>query len=251
MNVIIVEDEAIARQKLEGLLHETVTDLNILGHFESVEDTVSWLEKNNPPDIAFFDIQLSDATCFEIFERTKVRFPVIFLTAYDNYVMKAFDNNAIHYILKPVTRTKVADALAKVENFKEHFVHIGIRNLLNDTVKKSYAQRLIVRKGLDAVPLGIDQIAYFFSEHKISFVKTVDDNCYMIDDPLSDLEKSLNPAEFFRVNRQFLVHIDAIQNFRSIKSSKLKLELNPAPKDEVLVSKENAANFKNWIKGDS
>ena len=250
MKILIVEDELIAQQKLEDMLLQLNPETQIMARLESVEETVTWLKKNPAPDIAFFDIQLADATCFEIFDRFHVAFPVIFLTAYDNYVMQAFDHNAIHYILKPATVGKVKDALDKVQNFRDHFIHIGIRNMIRDSsTKQNFPERIIVRKGLDAVPLEITEIAYFFSEHKISFAKTHQDTTYMVDDSLADLEQSLNPAHFFRANRQYLVHIKAIQNFRSTKSSKIQLEVNPNSGEPILVSKENAANFRQWIKG--
>lgn len=250
MKIIIVEDEIIARQKLEGLLNGIASDIEILAHLESVEETVKWIRDNASPDIAFFDIQLSDASCFEIFERIQVNFPVIFLTAYDDYVMKAFDHNAIHYILKPATKTKVAEALKKVSRFRDHFVHLGIQNLPGEKDKKNYTERLVVRKGLDAVPLPIDAIAYFFSEHKISFAKTSEGISYMVDEPLIELERKLNPSSFFRVNRQYLVNINAIKNFRSNEQSKIVLELEPPVNDEVIISKENAGNFRKWIRGE-
>jgi len=250
MKLIIVEDEVIARQRLIGFLNDLIPNIEILGEFEGVVDTVNWLKHNDTPDIAFFDVQLSDATCFEIFEQVNVPFPVIFLTAYDNYVMESFEYNAIHYLLKPATKDKVKEALAKVQRFKSHFVHQGIQNLIeNQMSRKEFSTRLIVRKGLDTVPIEVSQIAYFFSEHKITFAKTVDDQTYMIDETLADLENRLDPSLFFRANRQYLIQIKALRNFRSTNSSKIQLELKPSSKSEVVVSKESAPRFRKWVKG--
>ncbi len=248
MKILIIEDEPIAKQKLESLLNELVPNMQLVGHLESVTEAVEWIQINESPDIAFFDIQLADSICFDIFKQVAVTFPVIFLTAFDDYVMKAFDYNAIHYILKPATRLKLKEALEKVQNFRQHFLHQSIHQLMNQPTK-NYRNRLIVRKGLDAVPLKISDIAYFFSEHKISFVKATEGTSYMVDEPLSELSNQLDPHLFFRANRQYLIHFNAVKNYRSTTSSKLKLELNPPPAEDVIISKENAPHFKKWIKG--
>ena len=206
MKILIVEDEIIAKEKLESLLFELLPNPQIVGHLETVKDAVEWIRLNEVPDIAFFDIQLADANCFDIFSQIDVKFPVIFLTAFDDYVMKAFDYNAIHYILKPATRVKLKEAIEKVKNFRDHFLHQGIHELMNQT-SKNYLSRIVVRKGLDAIPLKIEEIAYFFSEHKISFAKTVNSHTYMVNEPLSELTDLLDPSLFFRANRQYLVHM--------------------------------------------
>lgn len=248
MKALILEDEATATRKLIELLGSVDPHIEIVGTCESVEAAATWIAGNAPPDVGFFDIQLSDATSFEVFERCEVRFPVVFVTAYDNYLLKAFDHNSIHYLLKPVTADKVTQALTKLRNLERHFMTTAVRNFLSQEAQP-YQSRLIVRKGLDHAPIDVNDIAYCFTEHKLSFVRHRDGSIFMIDAPLSDLEKRLDPKQFFRANRQYLVRLGAIRRFRSVDQSKISLELTPAPDTEVVIGKEAAVRFRKWIGG--
>lgn len=249
MKAIIVEDEVTAIRKLEQLLKKTNPDIEVVARLESVKETVKWIKTNEAPDIGFFDIQLSDATSFDVFEQCDVKFPVIFVTAYDDYLLRAFELNSVHYLLKPISAEKVNHALQKVKNLKEHFIGSSIRDLFNEPSRNGqFRQRLIVRKGMDSVPMNIEEIAYVFTEHKMSFAKAKEGDIYMVDKPLSEIEKELDPTKFFRANRQYLVNIDAITRFRSIEHSKVALELEPKPKEAVVIGKENAVAFRKWVK---
>ncbi len=243
MTILIVEDEITATKKLEALLKRVKPAVEIMAKLESVKEAVTWITTNPKPALAFFDIQLADDVSFEIFKQCDVTFPVIFVTAYDSYLLQAFEQNTIHYLLKPITEEKVREALEKFERFAQHF------GTVNNPLSKSDSKNtLLVRKGMNFVPLDVNRIAYIFSEHKISFAKDDQGSIYLVDRSLTDLENTLDPKVFFRANRQYLVGLHAIEKYRSIEQSKIKLDLRPAAKEEVIIGKENAGSFRKWIK---
>lgn len=247
MRVILVEDEAKARRKLEDLLIQADPDIEVVGRLESVKETLEWLNANADPDLAFFDIQLADDISFEIFNAYSVNFPVIFVTAYDNYLMEAFEHNSLHYLLKPINKLKLAQALDKLRRLEKHFVYSRLRDL--QLTGQTYKERIIVRKGMDNTAIATDDIAYVFTEHKISFIRDFEGNTYIVDQSLAELEKGFDPRHFFRANRQYIVSIKAIDKFKSIEHSKVLLNLIPESGEEVTVAKDNAADFRKWIAG--
>ncbi|HMQ60024.1 MAG TPA: LytTR family DNA-binding domain-containing protein [Flavilitoribacter sp.] len=250
MRIIIIEDEITAVRQLETLLKAADPKVEILARLESVHDTVKWIGDHPAPDLAFFDIQLADDISFRIFEQCEVTFPVVFVTAYDDYLLQAFEHNSIHYLLKPLNAEKVAQALQKVRQLERHFAMAGLRQFLQPAAEQAaYRSRLIVRKGLDYAPLEVGDIAYIFTDHKISFARTWQDEHFMVDQSLSELEAQLDPSQFFRANRQYLVNIRAIRRFKSTDQSKILLELTPAPKEEVTVGKDRAGAFRGWVRG--
>lgn len=251
MRILIVEDEALAQQKLENLLHSMLPELEIVGRIERVEDAVNWIRQEEKPDLAFFDIQLADDISFEIFEQCEVDFPVVFVTAYDSYLMKAFEVNSIHYLLKPISESKLRQALNKAQQLERHFLQTSLRQLIQKPAAvNAYKSRLIVRKGTHYIPLETSDVAYLFTEHKVGFAKDREGQLFMIDDSLTELEKQLDPRQFFRANRQFLIHLSAITRFRSVEQSKIELELSPDTGQPVRIGKENAVAFRKWIKGE-
>ena len=250
MRIIIVEDETTAVRQLEALLQAADPQITILARLESVHETVRWITTHPAPDLAFFDIQLADDTSFSIFEQCDVSFPVVFVTAYDDYLLQAFEYNSIHYLLKPITTEKVSQALQKVRQLERHFTAGGLHDFLSARKEPvAYRSRLIVRKGVDYAPLDVGDIAYIFTDHKISFARTWQGENFMVDQPLSELEAQLDPAQFFRANRQYLVNIRAIRRFKSTDQSKILLELTPEPKEEVMVGKDRAGVFRVWVRG--
>lgn len=243
MKVIIVEDEIVATRKLESLLGRVKPGTEILARLESVKETVKWIKQDGKADLAFFDIQLADDVSFEIFKQCRVTFPVIFVTAYDSYLMQAFEQNTIHYLLKPITEEKLREALKKLDRLAEHFT-----GPWKPDERADEKDKLLVRKGLDVVPIDIAKIAYIFCEHKLSFAKDKQGVIYLVDQSLMDLEKTLGPKNFFRANRQYLVNLEAIEKYRSVDQGKIRLELKPAAGEEVIIGKENAGWFRKWIK---
>ena len=249
MRVIIVEDEELAVQKLVSLLNTVDSSIKILACLESVTETVRWLRNHPRPDLGLFDIQLSDDSSFEIFNQFDVLFPVIFITAYDDYLVEALEYNSIHYILKPVTEDKITKAFKKIKLLKDHYEFTGVRDLLSDFNSKSFKKRLVVKKGIDFTPINVEDISYIFTHHKISFVRDRQNQTFIIDESLSELESLLDPKKFFRANRQYIIQVSAIKKFSSQEQSKIKLDLYPPAREDVIISKENAVLFRKWIKG--
>lgn len=247
MKVIIVEDEPTAVNKLVDILGEISQDIEVAAILPSVRETLQWLDNHTQPDLGFFDIQLADDISFEIFQRHPIEFPVIFTTAFDNYLLKAFEYHSVHYLLKPLQKDKVSKAVSKVNEWKKIFTTQSVLDLINQKNSAGIRNRFIVRKGNEFIPILTSQIAYFFTDHGLFFAKTFEDETFMIDMSLSEIENQVDTKEFFRANRQFLVHISSIEKFRSIEQSKIKLELTPKTSKEILIGKQNAIHFRKWI----
>ena len=250
MKVILIEDESTAVEKLAAMLTNIDPEIQVICSLESVNESVQWLNKNPAPDLAFMDVQLADDTSFEIFKQVNIQFPVIFTTAYDQYILESFEYNSIDYLLKPIQEDRLRKALEKVRKLETHFLQYKFNQFFKDEISKkgAYKKRFLVKKGIEYVSVNTSEIAYFLTVHKIVFLIDKNGKKYIIDKTLTDLEKELNPGNFFRANRKYLVNIEAIDKFKS-DNGKIALSLNPDPKEEVTVSKENAPNFKHWIEG--
>ena len=248
MNVLIIEDELLAQQKLEAMLMQLNTDIKVAAKLGSVKETLQWLKQNEKPDLAFVDIQLSDDHSFEIFKNTSIQFPVIFTTAFDKYLLESFEFNTVDYLLKPITAEKLKRALDKVKQLEQHFIQSNILKLINQDTKPSGLTRIIAKKGTEFIALNTDDIAYFFTEHKIVFVKDFDGRQLIVDMNLSELEEQLDKQKFFRINRKYLSNVKAIEKFKP-DNGKILIHLIPEIKETIHVSKEHAPAFREWIGG--
>ncbi|HMJ70838.1 MAG TPA: LytTR family DNA-binding domain-containing protein [Cyclobacteriaceae bacterium] len=244
MNVLIIEDELPARAKLESMLSVIQPDMKIVAQLGSVAESLAWLGGNPEPDLAFVDIQLSDDHSFEIFRRHPVKFPVIFTTAYDKYLMESFEFNSVDYLLKPITEEKLRRSLDKVRRLEQHFIQGSIMKLIRDD--KSSRNRIVARKGTEFIALNMDDVAYFFTEHKIVFVRDFGGRQMIVDKNLGELEAELTTRSFFRVNRKFLASQQSIERFKP-DNGKIQVFLKPEMKEDVHVSKETAPEFRKWI----
>ncbi len=245
MRIAIVEDELPARERLVAAIRKAEPDAIIVAELGGVADAVAWLESNPAPDLLFLDIQLGDGVSFEILRRTQTACPVIFATAFDEYLIDAFQSNGIDYLLKPIPDGRVAAALAKYRGLKRHF---QAGPLLESLVKpRGYRERVLVRKGGDWIGIRMADAAYFHTVDKLVFLTTKQGARFTLDRTLAELESELDPRRFFRANRAFLVHIDAVTRCRAYGKGKLLLELRPAPEEEVIVSQERAAAFRKWL----
>ncbi len=245
MDVIIIEDELPARAKLIAMLQLLDSTIRVIAQLGSVKESIDWLNENREPAFAFVDVQLSDDHSFEIFRKHPVKFPVIFTTAYDKYLLESFEFNSIDYLLKPITEEKLKRSLEKVQNLKQHFVQSNMLKLINHT-PPSAKSRIVVRKGTEFIAINLADVAYFFTEHKIVFVRDFSGRQMIVDKNLGELETELNKEDFFRVNRKFLVHQKAIDRFKP-DNGKIRIFLKPEINEEVHVSKETAPEFKLWI----
>jgi two-component system, LytTR family, response regulator LytT len=252
MTILILEDETLSAERLQNLLKEIDDEAKIVGHLKSVEAAIDWLTANQHPDLILSDIRLLDGLCFEIFSRVKVRSPVIFTTAYDQYAIKAFEVNSVDYLLKPVQPEKLRAALEKVKS------RIGkntptappdyseLIKLIQGS-KQEYKSRFMVRLGQKIIAVPVEKVAYFFSENKLSFLVAQDQKRYPLDQPLDELIDLLDPRVFFRANRQFIVTFQSIAEIHPYFKGRIKLQLNPASTEEVVVSSERTPEFKKWI----
>ena len=247
MNLVIIEDEKIAADYLEKCIQEYNAYFKVVKKLDSVESSVKWLS-NNKADLLFVDIHLADDISFRIFEHIDIQTPVIFTTAYDQYAIKAFKVNSIDYLLKPIDKTELFNALNKFVQFKNS-TPVDLKLLLEEfkTQKNAFQNRFLVSSGQKLKSLNFDQIAYFFSEQKLTFLVSKDGKHYILDNSLDKLETLLDPANFFRINRQFIISFSSIKNMFNYSKSRVKLELEPNIEKETVVSVERSAEFRNWL----
>ncbi|MDX1639739.1 MAG: LytTR family DNA-binding domain-containing protein [Balneolaceae bacterium] len=251
MKVFIVEDEKPARKKLVSLLRTLEPGVDIVGAAASVRQAIDWLRSNPSPDLAFFDIRLSDGPSFRIFDEYDLDIPVIFITAFDQYLLQAFRSTGIEYLLKPLKAADLKQALEKYRQLQSHFSP-NITELIDQLEgNRKEQKRVVARKSGSLVPIAVDTVAYFTIRHGITFVITNAGDRYVIDESLKDLEQRLNPDRFYRANRQYLINARAIRKVNPYSNSRLLLELNPEPEspDKPIVSQEKTSEFKAWLSG--
>jgi DNA-binding LytR/AlgR family response regulator len=246
MNILLIEDETAAAKQLQKMILETEPSFRVMTVLESVRDTVLWLQANTP-DLIISDIQLADGISFDIFGAVKTNIPVIFTTAYDEYMQRAFKINSIDYLLKPIDKTELSAAFNKFRSLQTHPANIydklsGI--LKNMPFAKS---RFLVKKGSQYVMVTTDEILFIKADVKIVFLHTSTGDKYIIDESLDELEQMLDPAKFFRLNRRYLVPATSMQKIHSHFNGRLKIEVKGADDKEIFVSKEKAAQFKLWL----
>jgi DNA-binding LytR/AlgR family response regulator len=246
INTIIIEDEKPASENLARLLKLTNEPITILAVLDSVADSISWLSNNKQPDLIFMDIQLKDGNSFSIFEQIKVVSPIVFVTAFDSYLIKAFEQNSIEFLLKPIDEAAIMHTISKYKSLKEHFVHKygELFSKVNDKTKRT---RIIAKKGIEYQSIVLDDVAYFFTEHKITFLVTKQEKKFMLDQNLKELEEELDQQKFYRANRKYLVNIDCIKSYKSFDKVKLVLDLTIPVTEEIIISQESAPSFKKWI----
>ncbi|WP_128543047.1 LytR/AlgR family response regulator transcription factor [Larkinella soli] len=255
MNVLIVEDEELAVERLQKLLSEVEPAARVAGITDSIADSTRWLETHPAPDLILMDIELADGQSFEIFNRVRVQSPVVFTTSYDEFAIRAFRVNSIDYLLKPIKREELRASLDKLNDLKRQFATPAepasgrIEQLIRELAqpRKEYRDRFLVKTGSRYVSVEVTDIAYFCYLDRLTFLKTWKNERYVVDYTLDELEELVPPKLFFRANRQFIVHIKSVQTIHSYFNHKLKLTLQPAAEAELLVSRERATDFKIWM----
>jgi len=253
MRVLVLEDESGAARNLLDLLEEVDPGLEIVAVLESVREAIFWLKKNQSPDLGFFDIRLADGESFEVFDKTIINFPVIFTTAYDEYALKAFKVNSIDYLMKPVDKDDLGAALEKYRTLYRKDSSYDPGKLQNTLLElhlqeeKQYKKSFLVYVKDQIIPVAVEQIAYFCLDHKRVYCVTVKDKKYLIDQALDKIGSQLDPENFFRANRQYLVSRQSVKSAHQHFNRKLRLQLSPAPEKDVLIAKPKAAQFKAWL----
>jgi len=248
MKVIIIEDEDVAAKRLERLLREIAPEMEVLATLGSVKKATQWL-RTNRADLIFLDIQLSDGLSFSIFESVPVSTPIILTTAYDQYAIKAFELNSIAYLLKPIRRAALEEALNKYQSLRTAF-NIDFQ-ILQEAMRprQHYRERFLIQVGEVFRKVECSEVAYFFSAYKSTFLRTHAGKTYDLDLSLNHLEHTLDPNHFFRINRKYIVSMDSIKQMIAWSRSRVKLKLNPPPNEEqdTVVSIDRAGDFKNWM----
>lgn len=252
MRTIIIEDEEYAARRLENMIKECDPNIEIVNKFASVKESVSWLRTNVHPDLIFLDIQLEDDLSFSIFEQVPVRSKIIFTTAFDEYAIKAFKLNSIDYLLKPVNREELCRAIDKFRTWTFESNQVIDALMLRDLLRpqQTFRERFMVAVGDKLKTINVSDIAYFFSTAGITFVVMNSKTQYSLDYSLDHLKEMLNPKEFFRVNRQFLIGLKSIEKVVVYPKSRLKLVLNPPTDTDLFVSIDKAPEFKLWLDGE-
>jgi DNA-binding LytR/AlgR family response regulator len=248
MKVLIIEDERPASQKLIRLLREADPGLEVAAILESVEKSVNWLLNQPQPDLVFMDVQLEDGLCFEIFEKSALKAPVIFTTAYDEYSLKAFKVNSVDYLLKPVNLDELKFALEKyrtVHDQKPDLTRIGA---LISQLQPARKERFLVKTGEHFRPVQISAINCFFISERCNFILADNGRNYAVDYSLDKIEQMVDPKIFFRINRNMIINFSAINDIIAYSSSRLKIILAGwTEREEILVSRERVSDFKQWI----
>ncbi len=249
MRVVIIEDEAIAADNLEKQLLKVEPEADILAKIDSIRDSVTWLTSNTA-DLIFLDIHLSDGLSFSIFEQIEVKTPIIFTTAYDQYTLKAFKVYSIDYLLKPIDLNELKKSIEKYKNLvnKKQENAIDIQALLESfRPTKEYQKRFIVHAGQKIKMIKTEEIAWFNGSDKGTFLYTFSNSSYAIDFSLDKLENLLDPETFFRINRNYLINIESINEMFTLTKSRIKVKLSPKPDDETLVSFNRMSGFRKWL----
>jgi two-component system, LytTR family, response regulator LytT len=251
MKILLIEDERKAALELKRLIQNVRTDAVILDVLQSIEESIEWLKNNPAPDLIFSDIQLADGLSFDIYNAVKIKSPIIFCTAFDEYAIRAFETNSIDYLLKPVDKSKLEQSIMKYEEFKKIFSSENdeYARKLHDVfaqLKRTHKSTLLVHYQEKIIPIAISTIDFFYYEHGIVFAY-VQQHRYQLSNTLDELELVLDAREFFRANRQFIVQRKAVVNVEHYFARKLFIKLNIKTPDNIIVSKAKATAFIEWL----
>ncbi|MEP7232603.1 MAG: response regulator transcription factor [Ginsengibacter sp.] len=251
LNTIIIEDEKPAMEVLVKMLEEISEGVNIKARLNSVKESIEFITAHPEADIIFSDVQLSDGLSFEIFKQTGVQIPVIFTTGYDKFMMMAFENNGIDYLLKPISKADLDKALMKYRKLQTHFSHTDVNAPVENLVKfisNRKKTRLLVKKGMENIALKLEDITLFYTENKVVYVLDRFSKKYISDKTLTELELELDENTFFRANRQYIININYIRGYKAYEKVKLSVDLNiPEINHSITISQETAPAFRKWM----
>jgi DNA-binding LytR/AlgR family response regulator len=257
MKILIVEDEDLAVKKLKKTLQSVDESATVVGEADSIKSTVNWLETNPSPDLILMDIELADGQSFEIFNQVNVKSPVIFITSYDEFALKAFKVNSVDYLLKPVQKEDLQAALDKYRDLKKIYtvdqetsnmaLDVLVKELKQKLQTKEYRKRFLVKHGQKLVSVEVDEIAYFFSDGRLNFFKTFDNRKFVVDYTMDELNEMLDPDNYFRISRSFFISVNSVHQIHDYFGNRLILQLKPEADKEAIVSREKVTDFKNWL----
>ncbi|MDN5215604.1 LytTR family DNA-binding domain-containing protein [Fulvivirgaceae bacterium BMA12] len=251
MKILIIEDEVLAAKRLVSLLHEYDPGFEILDTIDAVKSAVKWFLNNGTPDLVFMDVQLGDGLSFEIFDYCQIRCPIIFTTAFDHYAIRAFKVNSIDYLLKPFDQDDIRRAFEKLTKIRGSNTPAQVTKPDIEEVVKllggRYKTRFIVKIGEHIHSVQVKDALFFSSMEKATFMQTDHNKRYIIDYSLEQVTDALDPIDFFRINRKYLIHINAIQDIVSYSNSRLKIKLKNCDDQLVIVSRDKVQDFKKWL----
>lgn len=250
MKAVIIEDELVATQNLQRLIGQLADDIQVIAVLQSVEESIEWFSLNAAPDVLFLDIHLADGSSFSIFEKVKIPCPIIFTTAYDEYALKAFEVNSVDYLLKPINQKNMERALEKLRRVLTTKIDNAdmISNVLAAfrETKKVYKSNFLIPHKDKFIPLSIQKIACFYTENKMVKIITDDNQTFSMDSSLEDLYAQLDPSQFFRANRQYIISHKAIKDISIWFGSKVSINLYVTLPEKIIVSKARVSEFKAW-----
>jgi DNA-binding LytR/AlgR family response regulator len=253
MKVLIIEDEKPAADRLVYLLHQYEPSIEIAGRTESIEESVNWLKTKPHPDVVFLDIQLADGYSFEIFNRVAIHIPVIFTTAYDQYAMRAFQYFSVDYILKPVTAEALAKALNKLSAMAGGFpgsqVYLNIGEKFTSSMQeKKYRDRFLAKVGQRIYLVASSNVAWFEADNKIVYLIDKEGNKYLVDFTMEKLTQLLNPADFVRINRKYIICHSAVEHIKPYAGNRMQVAVAAGKKtDNIIVSRDRVSALKEWV----
>jgi DNA-binding LytR/AlgR family response regulator len=247
MKVLIVEDETVAYENLAQMIRSCDPEIEIVANTEGVEQTVRWLQSNEHPDLIFMDIHLSDGSAFNIFELMEVNVPIIFTTAYDQYAIDAFKVNSVDYLLKPVKPEALADALAKFRRFSQSDVKMYLERLMELRPEARYPERMLLRLKDKLIPIAVENVAFVYTADRTTQVYMNDGMCYTSEKSMEQIASQLDPKQFMRVNKQFLLSRQSVKEITIWFDNRLRVSLTVATPEDVYISKNKSSEFKAWL----
>lgn len=247
MKILIVEDETVAYENLIDILAEIDLDIEVVGNTESITQTIKWLQTNPAPDLILMDIHLSDGSAFSIFDSIEVDTAIIFTTAYDEYAIEAFKVNSVDYLLKPIKAEELTRALHKFSKWTRIEVVEYLTRMTQVNPSPRYKDRLLIPVRDKLIPIALHEVAYFYTSEKNTKIYMKDGSCYPYIKTLEQISGQLNPAKFFRANKQFLLSRDSVQNITIWFDSRLLVNLTIDTPEPIYISKNKASEFKQWI----
>lgn len=249
MRIAIFEDEIHNCERLVQLLKQCDMDIEVTAVISSVADGIKWMKEQHAVDLILMDIQLSDGNCFELFDQAKITTPIIFTTAYDNFALQAFKVNSIDYLLKPIELKELRRALNKYEQFRPSAgPGIDISRIADEFLRRN-STRFIGKINNQLVYVKAQDIAYLQFVKGITYATTNANQRIPLDYSLDQIERLLDKNLFFRINRQFIIHLDAIRKITTYYNSRLILQLQPGVEADVIISRERVGDFKSWLEG--
>ncbi|WP_080902590.1 LytTR family DNA-binding domain-containing protein [Parabacteroides sp. Marseille-P3160] len=247
MKAVIIEDETAAVRNLKAILKDVAPEIDIVATLDSIRQSVSWFSSHPMPDLLFMDIHLADGESFHIFQEIEINVPVIFTTAYDEYALKAFQVNSIDYLLKPIKSDDVALALNKFNRISQSDREQYISRVLKTLAAPPALRTLLIPYKDKIIPVSCDSIAFFYSKNEKVSVYTLNGMVYSVDKSLNGLAELLDPEQFYRANRQFIIARHAIRELTVWSGNRLSVALGIPTEEYVLISKERVSEFKRWL----